>query len=1039
MYQKVSTGLNFAEREKQILDFWRENKIFEESITSRDGAPAFTFHDGPPTANGKPHIGHVITRSIKDLFPRYKTMKGYQVLRKAGWDTHGLPVELEVEKHLGISGKPEIEKYGVEPFIQKCKESVWTYEGLWREMSERVGFWADMDNPYVTYHNNYIESVWWALSEIFKQDLIYKSYRVVPYCPRCGTPLSSHEVAQGYKDVVEDSAYVAFRVKDNEYLLAWTTTPWTLPSNVGLCVNAKEDYVRVAQNGNVYIMAAALVIQVLGEEHEILETFKGATLEGMKYEPLFSFATPIEENYCTVVCDPYVTLTSGTGIVHIAPAFGEDDARISKAYNLPLLQLVDAQGCFTTEVSLWKGMFVKDADPLIIKELKIRGQLYKKQKYEHSYPFCWRCKTPLLYYARDAWFIKVSSLRDKLLASNAEVNWLPEYMKEGRFGNFLENVIDWSISRERYWGTPLPIWVCEDENCNHRHCISSIAELKELGNNVPDNIELHKPYIDAVTLKCQKCGKKMHRTPEVIDCWFDSGSMPFAQWHYPFENKEMFDKHFQADFIAEGTDQTRGWFYSLISISSMLFGKSPYKNVIVTGLGLDEHGKKMGKSEGNAVSPMDALNKHGADAVRWFMYVNSAPWFNFRYSDDTVTEGARRFMSTMWNTYAFYVLYAEIDQFNPYEHEIKDLSVLDKWLLSRLNTLVKKVDASLEKFEVTEPARALDQFVDELSNWYLRRSRERYWVSGMPQDKINAYKILHHALVTLTKLSAPFVPFVTEQIYQNLVANLDSTAPKSIHLCNYPAADKTAIDPALESQMASTIDIVVQGRAARNASNVKTRQPLSEMMVVTANKMSDESLLEVVCEELNVKKVTFVNDATEYVGYSFKPQLRTLGPRYGKLVPKIAAELNVNPDKTMTDLRAGLFKTEIEGTAIELTMDDVLVETIQKEGFATASDKGVTVVLNTTLTPALVEEGNKNELVSKWQNMRREAGLEVTDRIHAGYSNNAVLSEVITNNIEEISATLLADEIAQNAPPEGAFAKEWNVNGEDIELWVKKA
>ena len=906
-------------------------------------------------------------------------------------------------------------------------------------MSERVGFWADMDNPYVTYHNNYIESVWWALSEIFKQDLIYKSYRVVPYCPRCGTPLSSHEVAQGYKDVVEDSAYVAFRVKDNEYLLAWTTTPWTLPSNVGLCVNAKEDYVRVAQNGNVYIMAAALVIQVLGEEHEILETFKGATLEGMKYEPLFSFATPIEENYCTVVCDPYVTLTSGTGIVHIAPAFGEDDARISKAYNLPLLQLVDAQGCFTTEVSLWKGMFVKDADPLIIKELKIRGQLYKKQKYEHSYPFCWRCKTPLLYYARDAWFIKVSSLRDKLLASNAEVNWLPEYMKEGRFGNFLENVIDWSISRERYWGTPLPIWVCEDENCNHRHCISSIAELKELGNNVPDNIELHKPYIDAVTLKCQKCGKKMHRTPEVIDCWFDSGSMPFAQWHYPFENKEMFDKHFQADFIAEGTDQTRGWFYSLISISSMLFGKSPYKNVIVTGLGLDEHGKKMGKSEGNAVSPMDALNKHGADAVRWFMYVNSAPWFNFRYSDDTVTEGARRFMSTMWNTYAFYVLYAEIDQFNPYEHEIKDLSVLDKWLLSRLNTLVKKVDASLEKFEVTEPARALDQFVDELSNWYLRRSRERYWVSGMPQDKINAYKILHHALVTLTKLSAPFVPFVTEQIYQNLVANLDSTAPKSIHLCNYPAADKTAIDPALESQMASTIDIVVQGRAARNASNVKTRQPLSEMMVVTANKMSDESLLEVVCEELNVKKVTFVNDATEYVGYSFKPQLRTLGPRYGKLVPKIAAELNVNPDKTMTDLRAGLFKTEIEGTAIELTMDDVLVETIQKEGFATASDKGVTVVLNTTLTPALVEEGNKNELVSKWQNMRREAGLEVTDRIHAGYSNNAVLSEVITNNIEEISATLLADEIAQNAPPEGAFAKEWNVNGEDIELWVKKA
>jgi len=1050
MYEKVPTSLNFAEREHDVLNFWRENKIFEKSIELRKDAIAFTFHDGPPTANGKPHIGHVITRSVKDLFPRYKTMKGYQVLRKAGWDTHGLPVELEVEKLLGISGKPEIEKYGVEPFIQQCKESVWKYEGLWREMSERVGFWADMDHPYVTYHNDYIESVWWALSEIFKQNLIYKSYRVVPYCPRCGTPLSSHEVAQGYKDITEDSAYVAFKVagKGNEYLLAWTTTPWTLPSNVGLCVNAKEEYVKVAQGEKIYIMAKALVEQVLGEEHEILETCTGKDLEGLKYEPLFDFANnageydlPLQSaNYCTVVCDGYVTLTTGTGIVHIAPAFGEDDARISKAYDLPLLQLVDAQGCFIDDVYLWKDMFVKDADPLIIKELKMRGQLYKKQKYEHSYPFCWRCKTPLLYYARDAWFIRVSSLRDKLIASNETVNWMPEHMKEGRFGNFLENVIDWSISRERYWGTPLPIWICEDENCRHLHCVGSITELKEMGDNVPDDIELHKPYIDAVQLNCPKCHSKMTRTPEVIDCWFDSGSMPFAQWHYPFENNDMFKKHFQADFIAEGTDQTRGWFYSLISISTMLFGKSPYKNVIVTGLGLDEHGQKMGKSEGNAVSPMDALTKHGADAVRWFMYVNSAPWLNFRYSDDTVIEGARRFMGTLWNTYAFYVLYAEIDQFNPYAHEAKDLSVMDKWLLSRLNTLIQKVDSALEHFEVTDPARLLDQFVDELSNWFLRRSRERYWVSKMPQDKINAYKTLHHALVTVAKLAAPFVPFITEQLYQNCVARFDAHAPKSIHLCDFPVADATLINAELESQMANTIEIVTQGRAARNAGNAKTRQPLSEMMVALSNadKTPDASLLEVIREELNVKAIRFIADASEYVGYSFKPQLRTLGPRYGKTVPKITAALNANPDQTMQALKAGLWKAAIDGVDVELTMEDVLVETTQKEGYATAGDKGITVVLNTTLTPELIEEGNMRELVSKWQNMRREAGFDVTDRITAGYSNNAVLSAVIDNNRAAIAAELLADELSVSTPPESAFAKEWNINGEKVALWVNK-
>jgi len=1044
MYKKVPTNLNFAQREHEVLEFWRENDIFKKSIEQRDGAPVFTFYDGPPTANGLPHIGHVITRSIKDLIPRYKTMKGNLVLRKAGWDTHGLPVELEVEKLLGISGKPEIETYGVEPFIQKCKESVWKYEGLWREMSERVAFWADMDNPYVTYHNNYIESVWWALSEIFKQGLIYKSYRVVPYCPRCGTPLSSHEVAQGYKDVVEDSAYVAFKMADtdSEYLLAWTTTPWTLPSNVGLCVNAKEEYAKVARGGKVYILAKALVETVMGDDFEILETFLGKTLEGKKYEPLFDFVKPEDaQNYCTVVCDNYVTLTSGTGIVHIAPAFGEDDSRISKAYGLPLLQLVDAQGNFVSDVSLWAGMFVKDADPLILKELKIRGQLFKKQKYEHSYPFCWRCKTPLLYYARDAWFIKVSSLRDKLMASNAQVNWLPDHMKEGRFGNFLEGVIDWSISRERYWGTPLPIWVCQDENCAHLHCIGSIEELKTMGKKVPEDIELHKPYIDAVMLECPKCGKQMERTPEVIDCWFDSGSMPFAQWHYPFENKELFDRHFPADFIAEGVDQTRGWFYSLISISTMLFEKSPYKNVMVTGLGLDEHGKKMGKSEGNAVSPMDALTKHGADAVRWFMYVNSAPWFNFRYSDEIVVEGARRFMSTLWNTYAFYVLYAEIDQFNPYDHKTENPSAMDKWLLSRLNTLVKKVDTCLEKFEITEPARALDAFVDDLSNWYLRRSRERYWVSDMPQDKINAYKTLHHALVTVAKLAAPFVPFLAEQLYQNLVTPLDASAPLSIHLCDFPVADESLIDPQLEAQMAVTIEIVTQGRAARNAGNAKTRQPLAQMMVALANgsKAPDASLLEVIREELNVKAVSFISDASEYTGYSFKPQLRTLGPRYGKTVPKITVALNAAPSETMQALKQGTWAQTIDGVNVELTIDDVLVETTQKEGFATATEKGVTVVLDTTLTPLLIEEGNMRELVSKWQNMRREAGYDVTDRITAGYSNNAVLGQVISNNSTVIAAELLADSLAIATPPQGAFAKEWNVNGEVIELWVNKA
>ncbi|MCL2356728.1 MAG: isoleucine--tRNA ligase [Defluviitaleaceae bacterium] len=1081
MYEKVSASLNFAEREKDVLNLWRERDVFAQSIKLRENAPVFMFYEGPPTANGRPHIGHIITRTVKDIVPRYKTMKGFRVPRKAGWDTHGLPVELEVEKVLGISGKPEIETYGVEPFIKKCKESVWTYESLWREMSERVGFWADMDDPYVTYHNNYIESVWWALSEIFKKNLIYKSYRVVPYCPRCGTPLSSHEVAQGYKDVKDDSVYVCFKSAEaDEYYLAWTTTPWTLPSNVGLCVNPKEEYAKVAHNGRVYILARALVESLFGEKEggfEILETFPGKTLEHKKYEPLFNFAefeaapasrecdpngdVPPASNFCKVVCDSYVTLTDGTGIVHIAPAFGEDDARICKAYNMPLLQYVDAQGNFTAEAYLFTGKFVKDADPLIIAELKNRGQLFKKLSYTHSYPFCWRCDTPLLYYARDAWFIRTSSLRDKLLQSNSEVNWLPGHMKEGRFGDFLENVIDWSISRERYWGTPLPIWVCENGDCGHLHCIGSIAELRDRASDCTcdetkkaleaGTIELHKPYIDAVKISCDKCGGQMSRTPEVIDCWFDSGAMPFAQWHYPFENREKFEKLFPADFISEAVDQTRGWFYSLISISTMLFEKSSFKNVIVLGHGLDEHGQKMSKSKGNAVDPMSALEKHGADAIRWFLVSGSAPWLNFRYSDKSVEEGARRFMGTLWNTYAFYVLYAEIDKFNPYEHRGQesdtcsqsrdgspggdDASVLDKWLLSRLNSLVKKVDAALERYELTEPTRELDRFADDLSNWYLRRSRKRYWGDEMTPDKISAYKTLHHALVTVVKLAAPFVPFITEQIYQNLVAGLDENAPKSVHLTDFPVCDENAIDTELEAQMSGVMDIVVQGRSARNTANIKIRQPVSEMLV--AAKPVDEKFFDIIRDELNVKAIRFIDDASEYASYRFKPQLRTLGPRYGKLVPKITEALNAEPAAAMDALKSGAFKAEIDGTPVELSVDDVLIETQQKEGFATASEKGITVVLNTHLTPALIEEGNMRELISKWQNMRREADFVVTDHIDAGFGDSPALAEVIQKNSTEISAEILAKSITQSPPPDSAFAKEWNVNGEKITLWVK--
>ncbi|MDR1664771.1 MAG: isoleucine--tRNA ligase [Clostridiales bacterium] len=1043
MYEKVQTSLSFAEREQAVLDFWKEHDIFNASITRRKDAPVYTFYDGPPTANGKPHIGHIITRAVKDLIPRYKTMKGFRVPRKAGWDTHGLPVELEVEKLLGISGKPDIEKYGVEPFIKQCKESVWKYENLWRQMSERVGFWADMDDPYVTYHNSYIESVWWALKQIWDKGLMYKGYRVVPYCPRCGTPLSSHEVAQGYKDVKEVSAFVKFRAADSgDFYLAWTTTPWTLPSNVGLCVNARVEYARVKSGGEVYVMAKALLDEVLNEPYEVLETFPGARLNGKKYLPLYP-AGISDGQYCTVVCDDYVTLTDGTGIVHIAPAFGEDDSRVSKANGLPFVQLVDTQGKFVhTPDAPWKGLFVKDADPLIMADMKNSGKLYRVADYEHSYPFCWRCDTPLLYYARDAWFIKMTALRDRLVENNNTVNWLPDNIRVGRFGNFLENVVDWSISRERYWGTPLPVWECA---CGHRHCVGSIEELKQMGTGVPGDIELHKPYIDAVKLACPVCGGEMKRTLEVIDCWFDSGAMFFAQWHYPFENADIFKEQFPADFISEAIDQTRGWFYSLIAISTLLFDCSCYKNVIVLGHGLDEKGQKMSKSKGNYTDPMDALAKHGADAVRWYLYINSAPWLNFRFFDDAVSEAQRKFMGTLWNTYAFYVLYAEIDAFNPYEYEweTESLPLMDRWVLSKLNNLIKKIDGSLERLELTEPARALNSFTDELSNWYVRRCRERFWGKDMPRDKINAYLTLHHVLVTVAKLSAPFVPFMTELMYQNLVRGLDKSAPLSIHLCDYPAADGSMTDGKLEKDMDAVLDIVTLGRAARNAANIKNRQPLPEILVNMSERGGalDKLYADIITDELNIKRITFTEDTGGYTRYRFKPQLRTLGPRYGKLVPQITGALNENGNSAMEALRAGTWKKEIEGVEVELTMEDVLVETTQKEGYTAQSDRGLTVVLDIQLTPELIEEGFTRELVSKIQTMRKEAGFDVTDRINVFCGKNAVLNGVIARNCDTISGEVLAESVGELTDTNcgGGYEKEWVVNGEKIVLGVKKA
>lgn len=1036
MYDKVPTNLNFVEREVQVEQFWKDNDIFGKSIKAREGAPVFTFYDGPPTANGKPHIGHIITRAVKDIIPRYKTMKGYKVLRKAGWDTHGLPVELEVEKVLGLDGKQQIENYGVEPFIGKCKESVWTYEKEWRSMSDRVGFWADMDHPYVTYHNDYIESEWWALKQIWEKDLLYKGHKVVPYCPRCGTALSSHEVAQGYKDVKETSVIAKFKVegKDNEYFLAWTTTPWTLPSNVALTVNAKETYARVKYQDYTAILAQALLDNVLGEDnYEVLEKMTGKDLEHMRYEPLFSFLENDPKAFI-VTCDPYVTLTDGTGIVHSAGAFGEDDARVCQKYDVPLRQYVDSEGNMTAETGPFAGIFVKDADPKVIEQMEKDGSLFAAIPFEHNYPFCWRCDTPLIYYARSTWFIKMTALKDNLVANNRTINWYPENIKEGRFGNFLENVIDWGLSRERYWGTPLPIWECE---CGHRHTIGSIAELKEMSPDCPENIELHKPFIDAVHINCPECGQLMTRVSEVIDCWFDSGAMPFAQWHYPFENQDIFNENFPADFISEAVDQTRGWFYTLLAVSTLLFDCAPFKNCIVLGHVQDKNGQKMSKHKGNVVDPWDALNKQGADAVRWYFYANSAPWLPSRYYDEAVSELQRKFMGTLWNTYAFYVLYADIDEFNPKNHQLEydKLPPMDKWILSKLQTLNKFVDESLNGYKLTEPSRAMAEFVEDLSNWYVRRSRERFWAEGMEQDKINAYMTLYTVLETICKLSAPFTPFITEEIYNNLVKKTDPSAAESIHLCDWPEYHAEWVDADLEANMDFVLKVVVEGRAARNSANMKNRQPLA-MMYVKAKKDLPELYRNIITEELNLKALTFSDNVEEFTAYTFKPQLRTLGKKYGKLVPSIGAVLKeVDSTYFMSTLRSeGKITLTVEGEEVVLEMDDVLIDTAEKDGFVSSGDDNLTVVLDTNLTDALIEEGFVREIISKIQTMRKEANFNVTDRIRVFYSDNARIAEILTNN--NICVDVLADEVV--AGEGGELSKEWNINGETVTLGVSR-
>ena len=1040
MYNKVDTNLNFVDREAEVLKFWKENDIANKCISNREGCDTFTFYDGPPTANGKPHIGHVLTRVIKDMLPRYQSMKGKKVLRKAGWDTHGLPVELEVEKLLGLDGKEQIEKYGIEPFIKKCRESVWKYKGMWEEFSDVVGFWADMEHPYITYENDYIESVWWALNEIWKKGLLYKGHKVVPYCPRCGTPLSSHEVAQGYKDVKERSAMVKFKAKDedNTYFLAWTTTPWTLPSNLGLVVNPEVDYVKVSYEGQNLIMAEALVESVFANkegEHPVLERFKGKALEYREYEPLYPYAEgKIKKKAFYVMCDGYVTTSDGTGIVHTAPAFGEDDARVCRAYDMPFVQFVDAKGNMTEDTD-WPGTFVKDADPLILDDLKAAGKLFKAPKFEHSYPHCWRCDTPLIYYARESWFIKMTAVKEQLIANNNTINWIPDAIGKGRFGEWLEHVQDWGISRNRYWGTPLNVWEC---SCCHQHSIGSIAELKSMSDNCPEDIELHRPYIDAVTIKCPECGGEMKRVPEVIDCWFDSGSMPFAQWHYPFENKEIFDERYPADFISEAVDQTRGWFYSLLAISTLLFDNASYKNVIVLGHVQDKDGKKMSKSKGNAVDPMDALRKHGADAIRWYFYENSAPWLPNRFHDDAVQEGQRKFMGTLWNTYAFYVLYANIDNFDAtkYELEYDKLSVMDKWLLSRLNTLIKAVDNNLANYKVTETAKVLQDFVDELSNWYVRRSRERFWGKDMNQDKINAYMTLYTALTTVVKLAAPMVPFITESIYRNLVCSVDDKAPISVHLCDFPVANEAFIDTELEAEMELVLEIVVLGRAARNASNIKNRQPIGNMYV-KADRQLDDFFKEIVASELNLKAVSFKDDMEEYLSYSFKPQFKVLGPKVGKQIGEVKAALaGINGHAAKAELEStGKLKLTLKSGEVELLPEDVDITMSQTEGFATQRYGNVTIALETTLSQELIEEGFVREIISKLQTMRKENGFQVVDHITVYAAGNDKLVDIMSRNEDFLKKVVLADKVVYGST-EG-FVKEWNINGEDITLAVK--
>lgn len=1040
MYNKVDTNLNFVDREAEVLKFWKENDIANKCISNREGCDTFTFYDGPPTANGKPHIGHVLTRVIKDMLPRYQSMKGKKVLRKAGWDTHGLPVELEVEKLLGLDGKEQIEKYGIEPFIKKCRESVWKYKGMWEEFSDVVGFWADMEHPYITYENDYIESVWWALNEIWKKGLLYKGHKVVPYCPRCGTPLSSHEVAQGYKDVKERSAMVKFKAKDedNTYFLAWTTTPWTLPSNLGLVVNPEVDYVKVSYEGQNLIMAEALVESVFANkegEHPVLERFKGKALEYREYEPLYPYAEgKIKKKAFYVMCDGYVTTSDGTGIVHTAPAFGEDDARVCRAYDMPFVQFVDAKGNMTEDTD-WPGTFVKDADPLILDDLKAAGKLFKAPKFEHSYPHCWRCDTPLIYYARESWFINMTAVKEQLIANNNTINWIPDAIGKGRFGEWLEHVQDWGISRNRYWGTPLNVWEC---SCGHQHSIGSIAELKSMSDNCPEDIELHRPYIDAVTIKCPECGGEMKRVPEVIDCWFDSGSMPFAQWHYPFENKEIFAERYPADFISEAVDQTRGWFYSLLAISTLLFDNASYKNVIVLGHVQDKDGKKMSKSKGNAVDPMDALRKHGADAIRWYFYENSAPWLPNRFHDDAVQEGQRKFMGTLWNTYAFYVLYANIDNFDAtkYELEYDKLSVMDKWLLSRLNTLIKAVDNNLANYKVTETAKVLQDFVDELSNWYVRRSRERFWGKDMNQDKINAYMTLYTALTTVVKLAAPMVPFITESIYRNLVCSVDDKAPISVHLCDFPVANEAFIDTELEAEMELVLEIVVLGRAARNASNIKNRQPIGNMYV-KADRQLDDFFKEIVASELNLKAVSFKDDMEEYLSYSFKPQFKVLGPKVGKQIGEVKAALaGINGHAAKAELEStGKLKLTLKSGEVELLPDDVDITMSQTEGFATQRYGNVTIALETTLSQELIEEGFVREIISKLQTMRKENGFQVVDHITVYAAGNDKLVDIMSRNEDFLKKVVLADKVVYGST-EG-FVKEWNINGEDITLAVK--